>query len=330
MTKSDTYALDDNQKLYTLLGVERSATQDEIKKAYKKLALQLHPDRNKEPGAEEKFKEVAFAYNILSDPDQRAMYNSKTLKKHISSEAKRQDPDMDPNVELEGEDLRKFVERLHNDQMEAIRKKAEFDRKREEEYRRRAEFDRAHPELKIPSPLDGMTSGKKNVSFATSSSSSSSSVPAPGNSSARTSADMLAALQERMKKTEHAINGGTNNNDENDENNTTTMTPSFAAKKAMMERFRTQRESVGVPTSVVDDHTKQTLQKAAQNHKYQFVKEASKDAYEYEVDKVMKRKGFNYQDFIVKRYQDGGVVKEAILADALGKYDATKATPSVD
>ena len=54
----------------------KSASQDEIKKAYRKVAMQYHPDRN--PGdkaAEEKFKEAAEAYEILSDPDKRAQYD---------------------------------------------------------------------------------------------------------------------------------------------------------------------------------------------------------------------------------------------------------------
>jgi molecular chaperone DnaJ len=61
---------------YDLLGVSRDASADEIKKAYKKLAMQYHPDKN--PGdkvAEEKFKEVAEAYAVLSDDEQRANYN---------------------------------------------------------------------------------------------------------------------------------------------------------------------------------------------------------------------------------------------------------------
>ncbi len=61
---------------YEILGVSKSASQDEIKKAYRKVAMQHHPDRN--PGdkaAEEKFKEAAEAYEILSDADKRAQYD---------------------------------------------------------------------------------------------------------------------------------------------------------------------------------------------------------------------------------------------------------------
>ena len=61
---------------YAALGVERGASQDEIKKAYRRLAQKYHPDVSKEPGAEAKFKEVAEAYQTLKDPEKRAAYDA--------------------------------------------------------------------------------------------------------------------------------------------------------------------------------------------------------------------------------------------------------------
>ncbi|UCD45646.1 MAG: molecular chaperone DnaJ [Candidatus Bathyarchaeota archaeon] len=60
---------------YEVLGVDRSASQNEIKKAFRKLAFQYHPDRNKQPDAEEKFKEVSEAYAVLSDNEKKQQYD---------------------------------------------------------------------------------------------------------------------------------------------------------------------------------------------------------------------------------------------------------------
>src|SRR3712207_6743122 len=62
--------------LYSELGVARSATEADIKKAYRKLAKELHPDRNKDnPKASERFSKVTRAYDILTDKDKRAQYD---------------------------------------------------------------------------------------------------------------------------------------------------------------------------------------------------------------------------------------------------------------
>jgi molecular chaperone DnaJ len=60
---------------YAVLGVHREASQDEIKRAYRRLARELHPDVNKDPGAEEQFKVVSLAYDVLSDPEKRRMHD---------------------------------------------------------------------------------------------------------------------------------------------------------------------------------------------------------------------------------------------------------------
>jgi molecular chaperone DnaJ len=60
---------------YAILGVASGATQDEIKKAYRKLAKQYHPDTSKEAGAGDRFKEISEAYTVLSDPEKRKQYD---------------------------------------------------------------------------------------------------------------------------------------------------------------------------------------------------------------------------------------------------------------
>jgi curved DNA-binding protein len=76
---------------YAALGVERNATPEQIKAAYRKLARKFHPDVSKEKNAEEKFKEVAEAYETLKDPEKRAAYDQ--LGRHAPGDEFRPPPD---------------------------------------------------------------------------------------------------------------------------------------------------------------------------------------------------------------------------------------------
>ena len=68
-------ATEQKQDYYDVLGVARSAGAEELKKAFRKLAMQFHPDRNQQAGAEARFKQVNEAYEVLSDPERRALYD---------------------------------------------------------------------------------------------------------------------------------------------------------------------------------------------------------------------------------------------------------------
>ena len=60
---------------YNALGIQRNATEEEVRKAFRRKALEFHPDRNKDPDAAELFKEVNEAYQVLTDPERRAQYD---------------------------------------------------------------------------------------------------------------------------------------------------------------------------------------------------------------------------------------------------------------
>lgn len=64
------------ENYYEILELKKDATHDQIKSSYRRLALKYHPDKNKEEGAEEKFKQISEAYSVLSDPQKKEMYDA--------------------------------------------------------------------------------------------------------------------------------------------------------------------------------------------------------------------------------------------------------------
>ncbi|ALP53159.1 cytochrome C biogenesis protein [Candidatus Tenderia electrophaga] len=86
---------------YKILGVDRKATQDDIKRAYRKLARKYHPDVNKDPAAEDKFKQMGEAYEVLKDPEKRAAYDRLGEQWHAGEEF-RPPPDWDAGFEFSG------------------------------------------------------------------------------------------------------------------------------------------------------------------------------------------------------------------------------------
>jgi curved DNA-binding protein len=91
----------DFKDYYATLGVAQAATQDEIKRAYRKLARKYHPDVSKEPDAEARFKEVAEAHEALIDPERRAAYDE-IARRHASGQAFEPPPGWDSGYEYSG------------------------------------------------------------------------------------------------------------------------------------------------------------------------------------------------------------------------------------
>jgi curved DNA-binding protein len=82
----------DRGGFYETLGAPKTATPDEIQRAYRKLARTYHPDVNKDPGAEDRFKEIAEAYNVLADPETRRRYDA------FGPDFRQVPPDYDPRA----------------------------------------------------------------------------------------------------------------------------------------------------------------------------------------------------------------------------------------
>jgi curved DNA-binding protein len=87
---------------YKIMGLSHDATQDEIKRTYRRLARKYHPDVSKEPNAEERFKEVGEAYEVLKDPEKRAAYDRLLKGEYRPGEEFRPPPGWDSGFEFSG------------------------------------------------------------------------------------------------------------------------------------------------------------------------------------------------------------------------------------
>eukprot|EP01051_Picozoa_sp_SAG22_P000796 SAG22_NODE_25_length_30107_cov_28.456412_17_plen_354_part_00 len=114
---------------YTVLGVGQHATTREIIKAYRKLALEWHPDRNKRPGAEARFVEIANAYETLKDPDEREEYDTGEPSQQKQEQQQRQRQAQEHQQRQEQEQQQR--QRYHHHQQQQQRRTAEEDELRE-------------------------------------------------------------------------------------------------------------------------------------------------------------------------------------------------------
>lgn len=317
----DVFSLKGNERLYQVLGVERSATAGQIKRAYHKLAIQCHPDKSSDPADAERFKAISFAYNILSDEEQRRLYDNTSLRTHLEGHRKEYDPMMDPAVELSAEDLCRFVEKVRREHEAKAARQKEFEDRRRAEMERRAEFDRRHPDFRMPEVSPSLRSDSESIASASplSPSGSTSVVGITGMSQAyRTTADIKEALQR--------LESSTPTSDDPLAHLRQPRAAAASTKSQMMSQFRSERRENGISTVAQTVAVRPDDVAHLDDQKYGFVKAstAAPNYVEAVAERVQKRSNFNYTSFVTRGYVDGGVVGDAILADALSDYDPNR------
>ena len=143
---------------YKILGLERTAAQDEIKRTYRKLARKYHPDINKDLNAEAKFKEVSEAYTVLGDVEKRAAYDQLGLE-HAAGQEFRPPPNWDSGFEFSGSglggqpgDASDFFEALFGG-----RRGHQPQSRRREEFHARGEDHHAKVQIDLRDTFEGAT-----------------------------------------------------------------------------------------------------------------------------------------------------------------------------
>ncbi len=140
---------------YDIIGVKRDATQDEIKRAYRKLARKFHPDVSKEADAEQRFKEVGEAYEVLKDPEKRAAYDQLGANWKAGQDF-RPPPDWDQGFEFHGGGFTDADAAEFSDFFESLFGRG-FDRGRQREFHARGENSFARVLIDLDDAYQGAT-----------------------------------------------------------------------------------------------------------------------------------------------------------------------------
>lgn len=314
-TSSDVFNLVGNTALYEVLGVTPSASDREIRRAFYRIAVVYHPDKN--PDGEEIFKEVSFAYNILSDPDQKSMYDAQTLKSHLQGRAKEYNPEMDPTVELSPDDLRKFVDRLKTESDAKKKQVSEFEHRREEETKRRAEYDAKQPGFKAEYERQRelrqqraalMVASKREEPFALTT-----------GLRFRTCAEMMGALQEEetRRRMGERLSSPTHPSEK-----------LVNMKEDLLRQYRAgelrNAGSVGKQRKGEGSKSDRALTTITEHRDFvRTYEEQAGATYSATVDETIRKyKNYDYLDAVVNDKDDKLEINGAILADALSLYDS--------
>ncbi|GET91649.1 chaperone protein DNAJ, putative [Leishmania tarentolae] len=326
MSDDSVYALRGTSALYEVLGVSRNATQREIRQGYYRLAVLYHPDKN--PEGADIFKEICFAHGILSDPEQRALYDRGTLRTALESKARAYDPSMDPGVELTPEDLRVFVDRVQQAQEANRQMQSAFELRREEEMKRRAEFDAKNPSFRKEYE-QARCMRQRDCGSSTSAAYALASVTTDLSKTAppkvRTSAEVLAELQQEEEERLYGNPGMAS----------TSLTSGkgvgrdgFSTKQYMMSHYRAMNSDAsrdeGLSSSYSGDSAAATLRRRQlQTTSLPFVRaQCETPQYSETVSATVQAyTNYDYLTFVERGSVDRGELEGAIMADALGNYD---------
>lgn len=313
-SSSNVFDLVGNTALYEVLGLVPSASEKDIRRAFYRIAVVYHPDKN--PDGEEIFKEVSFAYNILSDPNQKRMYDAQTLRSHLQGRAQEYNPEMDPTVELSPDDLRKFVDRLKKESDAKKEQVSAFELRREEEIKRRAEYDAKQPGFKAE--YERQRDLRKQRAALQVSAKREEPLALATGLRFRTCAEMVGVLQEEdtRRRMGERLSSPTRPSEK-----------LVNMKEDLLRQYRAGELRGGGENRRVDGGGNGADNRALTTRRDnpEFVQRYEEQAgatYSASVDDTLRKyKNYDYLDAVVNNKEDKLEINGAILADALSLYD---------